>query len=134
MRLASSASMSIARDPSGLGGLIITVGNDISSATKGSGVRIVEGKKRSPAKPWATALLACVMINEVATANPVRRRQVRRSIELFLIREEQRSAAVASASTPIAHRSKGGGVKLLPVGCGREPLLGTEFGYRRAAD
>jgi hypothetical protein len=64
--------MSIARDPLGLGGLIIAVGNDISSATKGSGVRIVAGKKRSPANPWATAPSVHVSDNKAARTNRAR--------------------------------------------------------------
>ena len=36
-------------------GLTVKVGSDISSATNGSSVRIVAGKKRSPTKPWVWA-------------------------------------------------------------------------------
>ena len=59
-------------DPSGAGGLTVTVGNDISSATKGSSVRIVAGKKRSPAKPSARALLADRAASAAAIVNRAR--------------------------------------------------------------
>jgi hypothetical protein len=39
------------REPSLAVGSRVKVGSDISSATNGSSVRIVAGKKRSPAKP-----------------------------------------------------------------------------------
>jgi hypothetical protein len=45
--------MSVAREPSGPGGLMVTCGSEISSATNGSSVNIVAGKKRWPARPCA---------------------------------------------------------------------------------
>src|SRR5512146_1037642 len=46
---------SVSRVPSLARGLTVTVGSDISSATNGSSVAIVAGKKRSPANPCAAA-------------------------------------------------------------------------------
>ena len=51
-----SLPMSNSREPSLCVGSRVKVGSDISSATNGSSVRIVAGKKRSPAKPCANAV------------------------------------------------------------------------------
>src|SRR4051812_22411333 len=95
-----------------------TVGSDISSATKGSSIVIVAGKKRDPAKPWASALPACESVSAVATASRMRTLQVETRIELFLNSGESKQSAAGelSASAPITYRSSGGRVKLLPVG------------------
>src|SRR5690242_5925925 len=53
MRFDRSIWMSVAREPSGPGGLMVTCGSGISSATNGSSVNIVAGKKRWPARPCA---------------------------------------------------------------------------------
>ena len=86
-----------------------TVGSESSSATKGSSIVIVAGKKRDPAKPWASALPACEIVNAVTTASRTRLPKVETSIGPFLIRREQGSAAgELSASAPIAYRSREG--------------------------
>ena len=54
-------------------------------ATKGSSIVIVAGKKRDPAKPWASALPACEIVNAVATANRARLPLEETSIGPFLI-------------------------------------------------
>ena len=41
--------------PSGPGGVTVTCGSEISSATNGSSVKIVAGKNRCPAQPCASA-------------------------------------------------------------------------------
>ena len=46
-----------------------TVGNDSSSATNGSSITIVAGKKRDPAKPWANAPIAGKTVSTVARAS-----------------------------------------------------------------
>src|SRR5579872_2099771 len=46
-----SVSRSISREPSGPFGLTVKVGSDISSATNGSSVSRVAGKKRCPTNP-----------------------------------------------------------------------------------
>ena len=51
MRFDKSISMFVSCEASGAGGWRLTCGNEISSATNGSSVRIVAGKNRSPAKP-----------------------------------------------------------------------------------
>src|SRR6516162_7501757 len=55
MRFERSIWMSVSCEPSCAGGLRLTCGKEISSATNGSSVRIVAGKNRSPAKPCAHA-------------------------------------------------------------------------------
>src|SRR6516165_1217308 len=47
--------MLVSCEASGAGGWRLTCGNEISSATNGSSVRIVAGKNRSPAQPCASA-------------------------------------------------------------------------------
>jgi 4-hydroxyphenylpyruvate dioxygenase-like putative hemolysin len=46
-----------------------TVGSDISSATHGSSVASVAGKKRAPTKQWATAVEHEAATNKSANAN-----------------------------------------------------------------
>jgi hypothetical protein len=58
-----------------------TVGSESSSATKGSSIVIVAGKKRDPAKPWASALPAGEIVSAVATASRMRTSQVEQSID-----------------------------------------------------
>src|SRR5579863_8432681 len=65
IRFDRSTSRSYSWLPSALLGLRVTVGSDISSATNGSSVRIVAGKKRSPAKPCASA---AELVNNRSTA------------------------------------------------------------------
>src|SRR5207248_1323928 len=135
MRFASSLLMLVSTTDGSVPVLRLeTVGNDSSSATKGSSIVIVAGKKRDPAKPWASALPACEMVNAVATASRMRSPQVVTSIELFLIPERAggRQPTRFSASAPIGYRSSGGGVRLSAVGREREPLRGREFGSRPA--
>ena len=60
-----SLPMPSSRDPSLWVGLRLIVGSEASSATNGSSVRIVAGKKRSPAKPCA---IASAPGNSAATA------------------------------------------------------------------
>lgn len=54
-RFARSNPKSVSFELSPAVGLKVTVGKDISSATNGSSVRMVAGKKRWPANPWASA-------------------------------------------------------------------------------
>ena len=65
---------------------------------------IVAGKKRAPAKPWASALPACEIVNAVATANRARLPLEETSIGLFLIPERGKGppAGELSLSAPIA--------------------------------
>src|SRR5690242_6961860 len=46
-----------------------TVGTDISSATQGSSVASVAGKKRAPTKQWARAFVVNVVAMRVASAS-----------------------------------------------------------------
>src|SRR5215471_1713020 len=55
MRLERSIWTAVDCAPSGPGGVTVTCGSEISSATNGSSVRIVAGKNRSPAQPCASA-------------------------------------------------------------------------------
>src|SRR5947208_4255330 len=58
MRFAISTEISVWRVPPSSGVLIVlTVGSESSSATKGSSVESVAGKNRAPAKPWPYARL-----------------------------------------------------------------------------
>jgi hypothetical protein len=56
MRFAMSTEISVSRVPPSSGVLIVlTVGSESSSDTKGSSVESVAGKNRAPAKPWPKA-------------------------------------------------------------------------------
>src|SRR5262252_4699962 len=68
MRFERSIWMSVSCEPSGAGGLRLTCGKEISSATNGSSVRIVAGKNRSPAKPCAHASIVGRSINTAVAA------------------------------------------------------------------
>jgi hypothetical protein len=82
IRLEMLIPISSSWEPSGAGGLTVTIGNDISSATKGSSVRIVAGKKRSPAKPWASALPAGNIVNASPSASRTRASECKESMEI----------------------------------------------------
>ena len=73
-----------------------TVGNDSSSATKGSSITIVAGKKRDPAKPWANAPAAGKIVSAVARASLARPFELTASIEGVHLGESRRSARGAS--------------------------------------
>ena len=83
------------REPSLWVGFRLTVGSDASSATNGSSVRIVAGKKRSPAKPCAMRLGAG---NSAATAAATRPRQM--SVALVVLHRRSRSAGAAANAAP----------------------------------
>ena len=70
-----SLPMSSSREPSLCVGLSEMVGSEVSSATNGWSVRIVAGKKRSPAKPCA---IASAPGSRAATAATARPRQLQR--------------------------------------------------------
>src|SRR6266496_4879124 len=58
MRLEISTEISVWRVPPSSGAsIVLTVGSESSSATKGSSVESVAGKNRAPAKPWPYAAL-----------------------------------------------------------------------------
>ena len=65
-----SVPMSSSREPSLWVGFRVTVGSEASSATNGSSVRIVAGKKRSPAKPCASASALGNSATTVAATRP----------------------------------------------------------------
>src|SRR5258705_6094882 len=72
-----------------------TVGNDSSSATKGSSIVIVAGKKRDPAKPWANAPAVGRIVSAVARASHARPSRLAANIGCCQIRRDQAIGAVA---------------------------------------
>ena len=88
---------------------------------KGSSVRIVAGKKRSPAKPWARALPACDTASAAASASGARASECERKHGDFPKSVEQGSERAAPGSIPRpcnAYRSGDDGLMRLRVGRG----------------
>src|SRR6267143_4125047 len=69
-----------------------TVGNDSSSATNGSSIVIVAGKKRDPAKPWANAPAAGRIVS--ARASHARPSRLAANIGYSQIQREQAIGAI----------------------------------------
>src|ERR1700751_4569382 len=105
MRFDRSISMSVSRPPSGPGGLTVTCGSDISSATNGSSVKIVAGKKRWPANPCANAVeLVEKRIMDTGTAVLQRVRSI--SIFPYLARADDRPMRALQAHHRVVDRVK----------------------------
>ena len=89
-----------------------TVGNDSSSATKGSSITIVAGKKRDPAKPWANALTVGKIVSAPARTSLARPFELTASIESFRFRREQAIGVAAPPEGAAAIRQSGEEVAL----------------------
>src|SRR5260370_10774706 len=66
-----------------------TVGSDSSSATNGSSIVIVAGKKRDPAKPWANVPAVGKIVSAAARASLVRPFELTANIEGSRVSREQ---------------------------------------------
>src|SRR6202011_4135773 len=75
-----------------------TVGSDSSSATKGSSIVIVAGKKRDPAKPWANAPTVGKIVSTVARASHARPSRLAANIGYSQIQREQAISAIAAGA------------------------------------
>src|SRR5689334_15731061 len=96
MRFESSLLMSVCTtDGSVLVFRLEAVGNDSSSATNGSSMTIVAGKKRDPAKPWAKRSAVGKMVSAVATASLAQRRELTAHIGRSLKRSSRAIGIIA---------------------------------------
>src|SRR5215471_4872495 len=123
MRLESSLLMSVCTTDGSVPVFRLeTVGNDSSSATKGSSMTIVAGKKRDPAKPWANAAAVGRIDNAVARASLRRPFEVTANIRISRIQERgsDRPAAPVRAELKIWRSAKGVALGLERRGAGAD--------------